>query len=80
LCVTHSDYLAIPTISFTLNKLYILGIALKEKFFKNLQRFTKAGNKDLFSAAKIPSLILMLEHKQTALIPHEKASILGHII
>jgi hypothetical protein len=65
---------------FTLNKLYILGAALKEQFFKNLRRSIKAGNKDLFSAIEISSLILTPEYKQTAFIPHEKASILRHVI
>ena len=66
--------------SFTLNKLFILGVALREQFFKNLRRFAKAGNGDLFSATKISSLILTPEHKQAALVPHEKASILGRVI
>ena len=66
--------------SFTLNKLCILGIALKEQFLKNLQRFAKARNKNFFLATKISSLILTLKHKQTALILHKKASILKRII
>jgi len=65
---------------FTLNKLYILGIALKEQFFKNLRRFAKARNKDLFSATKIFSFILTPEHKHIALILYKKAFILRHII
>ena len=66
--------------SFTLNKLYILGVALKEQFFKNLRRFAKAGNKNLFSAAKIFSLILTPEHKHIAFILYKKASILRRVI
>jgi hypothetical protein len=66
--------------SFTLNKLYILGVVLREQFLKNLQRSTKVGDRDLFSAIKISYLILTLEHKPIALIPYQKASILGHII
>jgi hypothetical protein len=65
---------------FTLNKLCILGAALKEQFFKNLRRSAKAGNRDLFSAAEISSLILTPEHKHTALVPHEKASIPRRVI
>jgi hypothetical protein len=65
---------------FVPNKVSILGVALRDQFPKNLWRSAKAGNKDLFSAAKISSLILMPEYKQTALIPHEKASIPGYII
>lgn len=65
---------------FTLNKLCILDAALKEQFFKNLWRSVKAENEDLFSAAEIFSLILMLKHKLTALILHEKAFISGRVI
>jgi hypothetical protein len=65
---------------FTLNKLCILGAALGEQFLKNLQRSAKAGNRDLFSTTEISSLILTPKHKQTALIPHEKASIPGLVI
>jgi hypothetical protein len=54
-------------IGFTLNKLYILGVALKEQFFKNLQRFTKARNRDLFLATKISSFILTLEYKKASI-------------
>jgi hypothetical protein len=64
---------------FTLNKLCILGVALIEQFFKNLRRSAKAGNGDLFSTTDVSSLIT-LEHKPTALIPYEKASILGRVI
>jgi hypothetical protein len=67
-------------IGFTLNKLYILSAALREQFLKNLRRFAKAGNGDVFSATEISSLILTSEHKQTALISHGEASILGRII
>jgi hypothetical protein len=35
-------------VGFILNSLYILSIVLIEQFLKNLRRFTKAGNKDLF--------------------------------
>jgi hypothetical protein len=51
-------------IGFILNKVYILGAALREQFLKNLRRSAKAGNGGLFSA----------------LISHEKASIPGCII
>jgi hypothetical protein len=67
-------------IGFTPNKVCILGAALREQFPKNLQRFAKAGNRDLFSATKLSSFILTPEHKQTALISHEKASILRYVI
>ena len=67
-------------IGFTLNKLYILNTVLREQFLKNLRRFTKAGNKDVFSAIEISSLILTPERKPTALIPYEKASIPGRVI
>jgi hypothetical protein len=67
-------------IGFTLNKLYILSAALKEQFFKNLRRFIKVRNRDLFLATKISSLILMPEHKYTALILYEKASIPRRVI
>jgi hypothetical protein len=66
--------------SFVLNKVYILGIALKKQFFKNLQRFAKARNKGLFLAIKLFSLILMPEYKQTALILYKKAFILRRVI
>jgi len=65
---------------FTLNKLYILSAALKEQFFKNLQRFAKARNKNLFLATKIFSLILTPKYKYIALILYKKASILRRII
>jgi len=65
---------------FTLNKLYILGTALKEQFFKNLQRSIKIRNKDFFSAIEISNLILTPEHKYTAFIPYKKASILRRVI
>jgi hypothetical protein len=65
---------------FTLNKLCILDAALREQFPKNLRRSAKAGNGDLFSAAEISNLILTPEHKQTALIPHEKAPIPGRVM
>jgi hypothetical protein len=67
-------------IGFTLNKLYILGAALKEQFFKNLRRFAKVGNKDLFLAIKISSLILTLKYKHIALILYKKASIPRRVI
>jgi hypothetical protein len=65
---------------FTLKKLYILGIVLIEQFPKNLQRSTKAGNRDVLSTTEFSSLKIILEHKPTALIPHEKVSISGRII
>jgi hypothetical protein len=65
---------------FTLNKLCILGAALREQFLKNLRRSAKAGDRDLFSAVEISYLILTPEHKPTALIPHQKASIPGRVI
>jgi hypothetical protein len=65
---------------FILNKLCILGAALKEQFFKNLRRFVKVENRDLFSAVEISSLILTSKHKYTALVPHEKASISRRVI
>lgn len=60
---------------FTLNKLCELGVAPREQLFKNLRRFAKLRNRDLFSANETCSLIVTSEHKQTALIPHEKAPI-----
>jgi hypothetical protein len=65
---------------FVSNKVGVLSVALRDQFPKNLRRSAKAGNGDLFSAAEISSLILTPEHKQTALIPHEKASIPGRVI
>jgi hypothetical protein len=65
---------------FTLNKLCILGVALREQFLKNLQRSAKAGDRDLFSATEISCFILTPEHKLIALILHQKASIPGHVI
>jgi hypothetical protein len=65
---------------FTLNKLYILGAALREQLLKNLRRSAKAGNRDLFSATEISSLILTPEYKPTALITQGKASIPGRVI
>jgi hypothetical protein len=65
---------------FVSNKVGILGVALRDQFFKNHRRSAKAGNRDLFSAAEISNLKLTPEHKQTALIPHEKASIPGRVI
>jgi hypothetical protein len=66
--------------SFVLNKVCILGAALGEQFPENLRRSAKARNGGLFSATELSSLILTPEHKQTALIPHEKASIPGRVI
>ena len=60
---------------FTLNKLGILGAVLIEQLLKTLRRFAEAGNGDLFSTAKVSSLMLTPEHRQMALMPHENASI-----
>ena len=67
-------------IGFILNKLYIVGKALREQCLKNLQRSTKAGNEDLFLTTIFSSLIVMPKHKQTTLILYKKASILRRII
>jgi hypothetical protein len=55
-------------IGFTLNKLYILGVVLREQFLKNLRRSTKVGDRDLFSATEISCFILTPEYKPIALI------------
>ena len=67
-------------IGFILNKLYILGIALKEQCFKNFRRSTKAGNRDLFLTTIFSSSIITPKYKQTTLILYKKASILRRII
>jgi hypothetical protein len=58
----------IVKISFALNKLYILGIALIEQFFKNLQRFAKVRNRNVLLIAKFFSLKMMPKYKPTAFI------------
>ena len=65
---------------FILNKLGILGVALKEQSLKNLWRSTKVGNRDLFLTIKFSSLILASEYKQVVLVLHEKVSIPGRVI
>jgi hypothetical protein len=67
-------------IGFILNKLYILGVTLREQCFKNFQRSIKAGNKDLFLIIIFSNLIVTLKYKQTTLILYKKASILRRII
>ncbi len=65
---------------FTLNKLCIFGAVLREQFPKNLQRSAKVGNGDLFSTTEFSNSTFTPEHKQIALILHEKASIPGRVI
>jgi hypothetical protein len=48
---------------FVPNKVGILGATLRDQFPKDLRRSAKAGNRDLFSAAKISRLILTPERK-----------------
>jgi hypothetical protein len=55
--------LVLINIGFVSNKVCILDITLREQFLENLQRFAKAGNKGLFLATKLFSLILTLEPK-----------------
>lgn len=75
-----STVLVLIETGFVLNKVSILSITLRDQFPKILQRSTKVGNRHLFLATKISSLILTLEHKQTAFIPYKKPSILGRVI
>jgi hypothetical protein len=55
--------LVIIDIGFILNKVYILSIILREQFPENSRRSAKAGNRGLFLAIKLSSLILTLELK-----------------
>jgi hypothetical protein len=55
--------LVLINISFVPNKVFILSLALGKQFFKNLQRFAKVRNKDLFLATNLFSLILTSKYK-----------------